>query len=74
MTVLSSSDKQKERLCCIFPGSMLEIQKQINTIFSEETAILFQSAKMRRAFKNINICSIVKNKNRIKKLVVKTKI
>ena len=42
MTGLSSDRIKKERLCCIFPGSMLEIQKQINTIFREETAILFQ--------------------------------
>ena len=25
MTVLSSDNKKKERLCCIFPGSVLEI-------------------------------------------------
>ena len=73
MTVLSSSNKNKERLCYIFPGSMLEIQKQINEIFREEMAILFQSAKMKRAFQNINVCTIVKNKNSIKKTCCKNK-
>ena len=53
---------------------MLEIKNQIVEIFREETATLFQSVKIKNAFKNINICTSVKNKNSIKKLVVKTKI
>ena len=31
-------------------------------MFRKETAILFQSDKMKKAFKNINICASVKNK------------
>ena len=73
MTVLSSRNRS-ERLCCVFLGSTLEIKKQIDDIFREEVATLFQSDKMKQAFKNINICASVKNKNSIKKLVVKTKI
>ena len=61
MTVLSSRNKN-ERLCCVFPGSTLEIKQQIDEIFREETATLFQSDKMKKAFKNINICASVKNK------------
>ena len=37
MTVLSSDSKIKaERMCCIFPGSVLEIQNKIKEIFVEE--------------------------------------
>ena len=32
MTVLSSRNRNK-RLCCVFPGSTLEIKKQIDDIF-----------------------------------------
>jgi len=61
-------------MCCIFPGSVLEIQKEINEIFAEEMHTLFQSEKMRKIFKNFKICAIIKNKKSIKNLVVKTKI
>ena len=61
--------KKKERLCCVFPGSMLEIKNQIDEIFREETATLFQSAKMKNAFRNLNICTSVKNKTSIKNLL-----
>ena len=75
MTVISSDSKNKaERLCCIFPGSVLEIPKEFNKIFEEELNILFKSEKMRKVFKNLNICAIVKNKKCIKNLVVKTTI
>ena len=58
MTVLSSDSKKAERLCCIFPGSVLEIQKEINGIFEEEINVLFKSENMKKVFKNINICAI----------------
>ena len=46
LTVLSShSKKDAERMCCIFPGSVLEIQKQIRKIFEEEKNILFKTEK-----------------------------
>ena len=64
--------KRKEVLR--LPGSMLEIKKQIDEIFREETATLIQSVKIKNALKDINICTAVKNKNSIKKLVVTTKI
>ena len=74
MTVLSSDSKIKaERLCCIIPGSVLEIQNEIKEIFEEEISILFKSKKMRNVFRNINVCAIVKNKKNIKNLAVKTK-
>ena len=75
LTVLSSSSKKEaERMCCIFPGSALEIQRDINNIFKEESEILFKSENMRKIFKNIKICATIKNKKSIKNLVVKTKI
>ena len=70
----SSFRNKKERLCCAFPGPMLEIKHQIDEIFREEIATLIQSDKMKNAFKNIKICTTVKTKNSIKKLVVKIKI
>ena len=73
LTVLSLSSKA-ERMCCIFPGSALEIQRNINDIFKEESEILFKSEKMRKISKNIKICATIKNKKSIKNLVVKTKI
>jgi len=36
--------------------------------------ILFKTEKIRKIFANTNICAIIKNKNSIKNLVVKTKI
>jgi len=73
MTVLSP-DSKKERLCCIFPGSVLEIRDEINQIFKDELNLLFKSKKMKKVFENINVCAIIKNKSSIKNLVVKTKI
>ena len=74
MTVLSSSRNKKERLCCIFPGSCLEIEKEIKQIFKDELSLLFKSKTMSRVFENINVCAIIKNKQSIKNLVVKSKI
>ena len=75
MTVLSSDSKiNEERLCCIFPGSVLEFLKEINQIFKEELSLLFKSKTMKKVFENINVCAIIKNKQSIKNLVVKTKI
>ena len=75
VTVLSSDSKiNEERFCCIFTGSTLEIKDEINKIFPEEIKILFKSDKMKRVFKNFNICTVFKNKKSIKNLVVKTNI
>jgi hypothetical protein len=46
VTVLSSNRNKNERLCCIFPGSCLELRKDINQIFKEELSLLFKSKKM----------------------------
>ena len=68
MTVISSDSKNKERLCCIFPGSVLEIRKEINQIFKDElsfsshrkqrkrflkTSTFAQSSKTNRALKTM---------------------
>ena len=75
LTVLSpQTDNEDEKLCCIFPGSTLEIKTKIDTIFKEETAKLFESSFIKKAFKNTKICAVVKNKKSSKNLVVKTKI
>ena len=73
-TVLSTQKQERERICCIFPGSVLEYKKQIDKIFAEETATLLDSKSMKNTFKNIKILAVVKNKSSIKNLVVKTKI
>ena len=74
MTVLSPDSKKKERLCCIFPGSVLEIRNEINQIFKDELSLLLKSKTMQKVFENINVCAVIKNKKSIKNLVVKTKI
>ena len=74
LTVLSPKKQDKERLCCIFPGSMLEIKPTIDKIFREEISIFMKNKEMKKVFENINLCAIVKNKLSIKNLVVKTKI
>ena len=38
--VLLPQIQDKKRLCCIFPGSLLEIKPQIDRILSEESALL----------------------------------
>ena len=73
-TALSTQKQESERICCIFPGSVLEYKKQIDKIFAEETATLLDSKSMKNTFKNIKIIVVVKNKSSIKNLVVKTKI
>ena len=74
-TVLSSFSKSKaERMCCIFPGSTLEMKVEIKKIFKEETELLLKSDKMKKAFRDIKICAIHKNKKSLKNLVVKTKM
>ena len=74
LTVLSTQKQERERICCIFPGSVLEYKKQIDKIFAEETATLLESKSVQNTFKNIKIIAVVKNKSSIKNLVVKTKI
>ena len=61
MTVLSP-DSKKERLCCIFPGSVLEIRDEINQIFKDELSLLFKSKKMKKVFEHIHVCAIIKTK------------
>ena len=73
-TAFSTQKQERERICCIFPGSVLEYKKQIDKIFAEETATLLDSKSMKNTFKNIKIIVVVKNKSSIKNLVVKTKI
>ena len=75
LTVLSpQTDKEDKKLCCIFPGSALELRPIIDTIFREETAKHFESSFIKKAFKDTKLCTEVKNKKSIKKLVVKTKL
>ena len=75
LTVLSpQTDKEDEKLCCIFPGSALELKPKIDMIFREETVKLFESSFIKKAFKDTKICAVVKTKKSIKNLVVKTKI
>ena len=73
-TALLPQKQDRERLCCIFPGSLLEFKNEIDNIFAEETAVLLESKSMRNTFKNIRISAVVKNKSSIKNLVVKTKL
>ena len=74
LTVLSSKKQAKERICCIFPGSMMELKPVIDNIFREEMATFVESKRMKNIFHEINVCAIVKNKKNIKNLVVKTKV
>ena len=75
LTVLSpQTANEDEKMCCIFPGSALELKRKIDVIFREETAKLFETKYIKDAFKNTKICAVVKNKKSIKTLVVKTKI
>ena len=69
LTVLApQTDNEDEMMCCIFPGSALELKTKIDTIFREETAILFQTKYIKDAFKNTKLCAVVKNKKGIKTL------
>ena len=67
-TVLLTQKQDRERLCCLFPGSLLDYKKEIDKIFAEETAVLLESKSMRNTFKNIRILVVVKNKSSIKTL------
>ena len=52
LTVLSpQTDNEDEKMCCIFPGSALELNPKIDAIFRKETAKLFESKFIRNAFK-----------------------
>ena len=72
-TKKSLSRNKAERMCCIYPGTVLEIKNEINKIFSKETHIFFKSDKMRKVFKESNLCKLQKKKKNIKN-IVKTKI
>ena len=74
LTVLSSKKQAKERLCCIFPGSMMKIKPISDNIFREEMSTFVESNGMKKIFHEINVCAIVKNKKSIKNLGVKTKL
>ena len=71
---LLTPKQNREKLCCIFPGSMMEFRKEIKSIFAAETATLLSHPNMRRTFRNIAIMPVIKNKDSLKNLVVKTKI
>jgi len=72
LNVFSPKIQVKEKLCCIFPGAMMEIKPVINKIFKEKLATIVESNRMKKVFHDINVCAIAKNKS-IKILVVKTK-
>ena len=65
---LLTQKQNREKLCCIFPGSMLEYSKEIKSIMAAETATLLSHTNMRRVFKNINIMAVFKNKSSLKNL------
>jgi len=68
LTVLSpQTANEDERMCCIFPGSALELKKEIDVIFREETAKLFETY-IKKAFKNTKMCAVVKTKKASKPL------
>ena len=71
---LLTQKQNREKLCCIFPGSMLEFSKEIKSIFAEETAPLLAHKNIRKTFKDINIMAVIKNKSSLKNLEVKTKV
>ena len=71
---LLTQKQNREKLCCVVPGSMLEYRKEIKSIFAAETATLLCQTKMRNIFKNISIMAVIKNKGSLKNLVVKTKV
>ena len=73
-TTLLTQKKNRERLCCIFQGSLQEHKKHIDKIFAEEAATLMESKSMKNTFKNIKISVVVKNRSSIKNLVVKTEL
>ena len=51
LTVLSpQTANEDEKTCCIFPGSALELKKEIDVIFREETAKLFETKYIKDAF------------------------
>ena len=60
LTVLSSKTQAKERICCIFLGSMMELKLVIDNIFKEEMATFVESKRMKNIFHDINVCAIVK--------------
>ena len=69
LTVLAPhTDKEGEKLCCIFPSSALELKQKIDAIFREETEKLFESKFTRNAFKTTKICAGVKTKKASKTL------
>ena len=74
LNALFPKTEAKERLCCTFLGSMMEIKPVIDKIFKAELATFVESSRMKKVFHDINVCAIVKNKKSIKNLVVKTKI
>ena len=73
-TILSPKKQAQERLCCKFPGLMLELKGIIDKIFYEEKSKLLENKQMQKIFSNVNICATVKHKNSVKNLVVKTKL
>ena len=73
-TVLLPQYQDKERMCCMFPGSLLEKKSFIDKIFAEEYALLLESKHMKKVFGNITISAVIKNRVSIKNLVVKTKL
>ena len=58
LTVLSpQTDNEDEKMCCIFPGSALELKAKIDASFREETAKLFETKYIKDAFKKAKICA-----------------
>ena len=56
LNVFSPKIQVKERLCCIFPGAMMETKPVIDKIFKDELATIVE-----KVFHDINVCAIVKN-------------
>ena len=57
--VLLPQIQDKKRLCCIFPGSLLEIKSNWSNIIVEESATLSELKEMRKIFSNVKICAVM---------------
>ena len=67
-------EDREEQLNLILPGCLLPYQKEINKLFFSEKQKFLCNKRFAAVFARTSLNPVIKNKNSLKKLIIKTKI
>ena len=66
--------QEDKRVNWVLPGSLMPLEKGINSIFRTEKARLMSNPRFSKIFSNVEIKHVFSNRATLKKLIVRTKV